>query len=728
MPWVGASHSFAGWVPNVSGHLSFTMVDPRGSQSTYNHQADLGKPRVVALKRQRLAQDYPFWDYLVKTFRPAAAQEFIVLAQSCRVRTPYFVGSELKEADDEHGALCGVIIVVPVDDDATTKTHRTNLLGRLDNAIADAIADRAEGAADHGSGIALDLLDEIDRARPHVACYLLRFALFRTGELRIWFDIDEFVGRKTADETATPQEALTAERLPAQAYYFVKDLLHAHYHHDPHSDQILPLTRLSSAETDADFHADEVRWRYVTLRGLVRVVVELRQSKSLQGHKRALGIIAYAKAFQSVLAVTARERSASPTFVTHDDIIRYDFDNLAMSIGATDSAAESVNTSRLQLYAIMVGILLSALALWAGAVQIQPILCAALANQVACPKVGPGPVVSLINVIVANPLAFCSVLLGTGFLAFIALFRGTGAIPWAERFIKWLRGLSDAAGVQISRSTKGSDILGWLVSLALLGVIAAGALFVAYRIAPKTHVPELRVQERGRRVGPWGSLQPLVGRNLDRSGLLAKSVVAQDVRNLLAGDYQTFLRLLGQPALRREGDLLVAHSPATPGGDGAYLLLDPNGQRMEAGLRSDGAFRIHRSPGGTLTRPASVRMFLAGAQASDAEPVPMETSGCELSQGGLNGRTLQFRGNLRATRFCEFNIDLQKGQSLSFDSRHARGLDVQVVNRSGSHPMTPVYLAALPGRQVIRISWAGWDPKGAAALKPRPFFVRLDIH
>jgi hypothetical protein len=569
----------------------------------------------------------------------------------------------------------------------------------------------------------------LNAGRSAVACYFMKFVLFRTGELRIWYDHDFFFGRDVSVEPVSPHEQEAADHLAPQAYYFIKDLLHAHYHHDPHSDQILPLTRLNTGGTLAAVTDDEVAWRYATLRGLARVIVEFRQGRSLAGHRQALGIAAYAQAFQAVLARVARGRAVSDAVHEHKQIILYDFTNLAQSIEATDAAAQSAISARLQLFAILIGIVLSGLALWAGAVQIQPILCTALTAPDGCPKIQPGPIVSGINTIVANPMAFLIALITLGLVLFVWWFQGTGAIPLAERTIRWLRRLSEAVGVQISRWARGSDQLGWVTSLAFLAGLIYLAATVAIRLAPKIPVPPIKAANEDSRA-PWGQVYSLVGQRADQSGLLTRSVIAPALRSLLRDDYPALLRLIGsQPILSREGRLVTVHSASGgSGADGAYLILDPQEQRLEAGLRRDGLLTVHRMPGPALSRPASVRSFLGSAQRSDSGPVPVETSNCASSPGGPSGRTLHLSGALRASDFCEYHLELAEGQSVTFDRTKARGLEVLIVDEGETHPIRAAFKADRSGKQTVRVTWAGWNPKGAQALRPRPFYVRLDIH
>lgn len=722
LPWLAARFSFAGWVPNVSGHLSFSQVDPRGRQGTFNHQPNLDYPRTIVVHRSRLVQDYPFWNWLVRLVRPSAKADFFMLAESGDTIAPHMRGGTLVEVDDDQGALHGVLAVLPNDDQRASRRLKNKLVARIDAAIADALTRRALGMIPPNERIALDQLRGLNAVRSRVACYVMRFTLFRTGECRIWFDMAEFLGRDIVAEPPTPDEILTAEALPAQAYYFVKDLLHAHYHHDPSSDQILQLTRIEGSTAPvSQIATDEVRWRYVTLRGLVRVVVELRQGRSLHGHKRALGIVAYANSFQSLLGSIVRTPSGPAAFGPDDRLMSYEFANLVQSIEATDSSLESVMTSRLQLFAILVGIFLSALALWAGAVQIQPILCAA--KDITCPKVGAGPIVSIVNDVVANPLGFTVLLLALGFVFFIAFFRGTGAIPYAEPVVRWMKGLGQAIASDVAR-IRGYDTLGWFAALGLLGLLFGYSARLAYRLVPKTHVPPVEVQPPS--VGPWSQLQGFVGKPVDSSGLFTSSVAAQSLRSVLGEDFYPHVRALEGAQLKRSGDLYYAIS-IKPGGDGGYIVLDAATARIEAVFRSNGHPHPHRSPGGRLQLPAEVRAFERASGGSDIDPVPVEAPRCDAVQSGRNGSTVQLQGSMRPDAPCVYNIPLQSGQTVSFSPKRASGLFVAVMEGGAEHRVAPEYTASLSGNRAVRVGWDGPKPTGRRASQLRPFYVRLDI-
>lgn len=728
-PWAKADYAYAGWVPNVSGHLSFNLLDPQHKNPTYNHQPDLTQPRTVAVHRARLAQDYPFPDFLVKWLRPSAVQDFVLIAESCKVMTPHFKGELLEEADDDNGLLMGLVAILPKDEDRGSEHLRKKLLGEISDEILDAGAAKATGGGDPSRRLAREIVGALEGARNNLACHFVRFALFRTGELRIWYDLNDFLGRDVAGEPANEKELQAAGSIAPQVYYFIKDLLHAHYHHDPHSDQLLPLTPTITKAEAAAALADDISWRYATLRGLTRVVVELRQGRSISGHQQAKGIIAYANAFQTVLARIRRKAAIGEQHCSDSPIIFYDFSNLLMSLDAKDASAQSQISARLQLFAILVGILLSGLALWAGAVQIQPDLCKSLATPEACPVIEPGLITNLVNNVVVNPLPFLVILLTAGVVVFIWWFHGTNALPWVERGIRWLRKLSEAIGAQISRFLKGMDLLGWLSSLCLLGMLIYYSAKFAVYLAPTTAVEPVDQHGQVSRQSPWAAVYQASGKRIDHSGLLVQSVVAPDLRALLRKRYPDFLEAFEPDAvLNRDGPLLFLTSGTAPGTDGGYLLIDPRVQRMEAGLWKNGLPSFHRTPGDMIEKPKRLVDFLGAAGGSDAGPIPLEESICDFERGGTDGRTIQLSGELRAIEVCNYSVDLLAGQSISFDPKTANGLAVFIEDGGQFKRMDSIYTATTPMKPRLRVRWAGWNPKPSDAPKPRSFYVRLSVH
>ncbi len=352
---------------------------------------------------------------LVGLIRRSVTQDYLIIANTAGARTPNLpeIGSVTDKQEsstppasrhEENGVMVGEVVVLPPDDDPVTGGVLKGLLEQIHDDMDRRQQAGIEANLDALAGLPQHIRDQLDASSRQIACFRLKFALFRTGEVRIWFDWSDFLGRDADEFPPTDMEQVAAEALPSQAYYFLKDVFHYHYHHDPRTDQLLDITRV---DTSLVAPAGDSDWRVNILRGLAKVVVEYRQSNRPDSHKKALGVLAYADAFQSVLARTCRCAQVEQGFVWNDDVILYDFEHTRTSIEALDAISESERGAHLQLFGIFIGVLLSALALWAGAVQIQPILCGDdRANAAVCPPIRPNFTTNLVNWIVANPLGF----------------------------------------------------------------------------------------------------------------------------------------------------------------------------------------------------------------------------------------------------------------------------------------------------------------------------------
>lgn len=694
--------------------------------------SDIGE-RIVAVHRRRAAQDFPVAGEIVSNFRRWARQDFFLIARTRPTTTGIVNGGKLGFHEDRNGVLTGCVLVIPEEAERDLRRLRSRLLARLDDRVGLAANQSGTRRHQYAERLPEALLAEIAQLRDTIAIYILRFALFRTGEIRIWLEEEEFAGRDLAGAPLTDAEQDAAEYLPSQTYFFIKDVLHRHYHHDAHSDQLLPLTKLPKAKDETSHRANEHRWRTATIRGLARVVVEMRHEGQPGVNQQALGILAYADAFQASLARIHRPACPAEKMTLDKSIMLYDFAHVRASIEAMDAALESRKGSNLQLFGVLVGVILSALALWSGAVQIQPNLCSAIAQSgPPCPPIRPGAMADRVNWVVANPMPFVGICALLGFILFIIFFRDSSSIPLAKRFNHVLNRFSYALAASIARKTNGKDKLAYGVQILFLLMVAAILGWAGYTIAPRTEVP--RVQPKSKSSppsqGPWASLTRLIGKQPSSSGLLTNSVISSDLQNLLGGDFGLFLSSIEkQTPLEGVSTLSFVGTRADSAAhDGAYLIIDRPHTRLEAGIRHNGTLTVYRSPGAPLMRTPLVTRFLEGSGGSDLGPIAMEAPTCRLTRGGPEGRTLHLSGALRFDNWCEYRIPLQRGQAFKYSKKGTRGIAIALADESGStRPAPETFEAPTGGVQRVRVSWEGWHPAPREKSKLRRFYVRLDV-
>lgn len=660
--------------------------------------------------------------------RKSVTQDFILVGQTTGASTPFFVDEEINERAEEDGALVGFLLVVPRDSDRSSKRERRAYLRELDDAIDDVLA-VANELPPTNSGLVNSLptfIEERTRiAQASVVVHAARFALFRTGELRIWFDSDLFTGRDTVIEPLTDAERLAAEFLPSQMYFFVKDTTHQHYHHDPETDQLLKLERVDASATPLD----DAAWRIETLRGLAKVVVEYRHSNHPLSNKKALGILAYADAFQSLLARIGRQRDINQVMETLESVILYDFAHVRSSIEALDALNETRRGALLQLFGILVGVVLSAFALWSGAVQIQAPLCDAMkGTETPCPKMEPNTAVDVVNWVVANPLGFVAFLAVAGFVAFIMFFKGFASIPGARRIMTWVGRFSSAVAASTSQVLGGSDYIGQAIRLIIIGSLSLASACLGYWIVPKHEVPTI-AEQNGRDIGAWASLDHMVDKKPAESGLLTDSVIARELRDLTGNDYGEFLSLMAEASpLQRSQVLWLTGTPAgSTGRSGAYLIIDQKLRKLEVGLRRNGDTTVYRTPGAVLAKPSAIAKAFDGIM-GDVSPLAVQAPQCRSESVGTENRTLIFSGMIPAVDHCEYKIPLRAGQTISYSPASGKGLQLLIsYPKTASFIVEKSFTATKDGVYIVQVRWEPVATSVKQSRVLRPFYLRAKI-
>lgn len=348
VPWAGRRHAFAGWVPNVHSHLSFSLAGlGRGPEVSPMAPAYTGRlRRLVCVLQRRETDDFLAPAWWSRKHRPAATQHFLMVGATEEVQTPvgfktvvapptgrlvdrivgHLAGDardtmvRVATALDEQGMLRGRVHVMFWQAEEADAARQRALIERLRSLILAG----GRPAGSEGSGPTDGELDVIPEAlaqeirRDSRNAVPLEFALFRTGEIRIWYD--DAVANNLGDEVRVD--------LARQSYFFVKDMVHHHVHHDAKSDQITPLTEIGQQDTEAG----EEHWRRQTVWSLSRVVDALARRGKLQDLREATGILAYADAFQKTLLLYRRRDEDQTSFEPNSAAYRYDYAHIRESL------------------------------------------------------------------------------------------------------------------------------------------------------------------------------------------------------------------------------------------------------------------------------------------------------------------------------------------------------------------------------------------------------------
>jgi hypothetical protein len=359
--WLDNDFSYAGWIPNVSGQISFSIIGS-GSHvegvSSYNDMLDDVR-RIIVVHQKRYSKDFPFTpEWYLKRKRPNSGIDYFLFAETVSADIPIIARetgnamATVDHAENAQGALSGSIFLMLYQGQSIKRTK------------SDTLADEVRQLIANWQGLTPTEVQAAIRKKlaseDTVELNILRanFALFRTGELRIWFGATFGTRIKNDDEFARlrPQFA-------KQAFYFIKDIVHRHYHHDAESDQFVALTDIKQENLS---HEDgEVAWRRNTLWGLARVIMQYRRAGRWHQLNKAVGVLAYAEAFQRGFAQVIRSKIYGKIFEPIDRIHRYDFAQLRASIAASVEENQFRRTAAWQGLTLALATIFSLFALWA---------------------------------------------------------------------------------------------------------------------------------------------------------------------------------------------------------------------------------------------------------------------------------------------------------------------------------------------------------------------------
>ena len=169
----GKVHSWAGWIPTVSGQLSFSII---GHSSAAKNCAFVNEilpnsgttapVRYVALQQCRTAPDFPYFDFLTKRLWPGVVYDFVCSAQTAeadiQVMLPRNAEGEprVKAVHNAQGVLKGRIYVLLHNRDRQQRTANQLFIQRLKTSIW---LSNAENVAETKEEISKALADPRDR-------------------------------------------------------------------------------------------------------------------------------------------------------------------------------------------------------------------------------------------------------------------------------------------------------------------------------------------------------------------------------------------------------------------------------------------------------------------------------------------------------------------------------------------------------------------------------------
>jgi hypothetical protein len=298
--------AFTGWVPTITGRLSFQSLTrwpftiewehvACEIESSASNQRPTHRDLVVVGHHLRVSNDKPGPALLRASLRMLGLPHRLTLLVPFRdARAPYppadgfdfFVVARGVSVAGDAGAVCGMVFVLPP---GTKKEERQLWVGAFRATLKDLREASGPTALHAFEKLALKLDGEITQAsKSNMESFLcVPFALHRNGKCEI-FSAD--VPRVHASGPHWwPSREIDRAGL---GYRFIRDLFHEHYHHAIGDDT---HTALTAAKSDAS-------WTKNTQRSLYRSIITARRARTNQANSHALGRLAYLSAFQRAFA------------------------------------------------------------------------------------------------------------------------------------------------------------------------------------------------------------------------------------------------------------------------------------------------------------------------------------------------------------------------------------------------------------------------------------------
>lgn len=304
---------------------------------------DPGFRRLGRVARPLLARISPT-SSLLDWFPQGLLNHLLLLARPVPALTPYFDHKgDLQHRADSRGALRGTVYLINEGGSNDERRRRRSAWRRLAGQVH-----QHSMTLQHPDGGWFDQLAEEAGA---LARAKLDFTLYRTGELRLSGDLSPYHG----DLSQKVESRLSLVR---QIYYYIKDCAHRHHHHDPSDDQLLPITPLMDLGIKEDGH-----WRRQVLWALTKVAGQFRRDREQVKRRQALGVIAYAEAFQLTLA-RVRRLPGEQGHEVDDSLATFNFEQQRDSIEVSQEVDSWRRQGLFSTWALVIATVISFSSLW----------------------------------------------------------------------------------------------------------------------------------------------------------------------------------------------------------------------------------------------------------------------------------------------------------------------------------------------------------------------------
>ncbi|MEM8577534.1 MAG: hypothetical protein AAGF60_06750 [Pseudomonadota bacterium] len=250
--------TFKAWVPNVTGRLSFSHIEPTRSASenfgfNVTHTAGVD----IFCVDERNSSD-------TSEIFGKSAKNFIDKIKGKSGRYRFIV---IGHSGEDFEALQGTVFKIT---EAEWQRNVARVVERLRKAFPvsgnNIAAYRARAHA---------TIDEVSKFCGLSGNHHVKFLLKRNGELELKFCFTQYKFEASFKDAAS------------SIFRFFREICHRHQHHTARNDVLV----------DAFEETEGVDWRREALYSMMRYVIMSKRAKDLDAFHRALGVTAYAEAF-----------------------------------------------------------------------------------------------------------------------------------------------------------------------------------------------------------------------------------------------------------------------------------------------------------------------------------------------------------------------------------------------------------------------------------------------
>lgn len=271
---------FRGWVPTVTGRLSFSEFGRTTfpSPAIFANAADQ-RLRYIVCYQARDTADFtlPFRSFLGPQLLNMVGRMWFV----CIARSEPHEGREQEK-------LAGHLFIFHAK--SGWRTQSEPAVRTAQNLLR-----YCRFGTDRGIEMTFQPHYEyLAKSLSAAASFHAEFDLRRTGTLELRFD-DEAPRSETAPDLPYDgrERAHIVHIVAAQLFFFLRDIGHRHQHHDPTTDTVVDLHRITDDDHDLD-------WRLSTLYSLYRKIIAYKRNVDSGLFHASLGILAYAQTFSRV--------------------------------------------------------------------------------------------------------------------------------------------------------------------------------------------------------------------------------------------------------------------------------------------------------------------------------------------------------------------------------------------------------------------------------------------